>query len=204
MNIMQLTQTMRILPPMITRSARVTTQPTLPGWEIVPPEKPAVTNQQIAQVLSNIADILDVQKSNPYRIQAYRNAARGVLELDEAAATLLKRKERLPVPGLGQRLRSRITELVETGTMTFYSDLCFQSLPHGVRTLLAIRYVGVQTAIRLYQELDIDTPEKLWQAAAQHRIRKLFGFGPRSEARLREHAEQFLAQRAGRQLDGAA
>jgi DNA polymerase/3'-5' exonuclease PolX len=207
MPIMQLTQTVHLSSPVAlktSKSGKKSIQPMLPGLEIEPVEKPPVTNRQIAEVLSNIAEILEFQHSNPYRTQAYRNAARGVLDLDESVADILARSEPLPIPGLGQRLRRRIAELVETRTMTFYSDLCLQSLPRGVRALLAIHFVGVHTAVRLYEGLAIDTPEKLWNAAHQHRIRQLPGFGPRSEARLREAAEQFLRRKAGAPLDGAA
>lgn len=207
MNIMQLTQTIRLLPPTNEKAGRASkafTQPTLPGLELEEPERPVVTNRQIAEVLANIADILEFQNANPYRTQAYRNAARGILELEEPASALLGRGVELPVPGLGQRLRQRIAELVETGTMTFYSDLCLQSLPVGVRALLAIPFVGVRTAARLYQELEIDTPEKLWNAARQQRIRQLYGFGPRSEARLQQAAEQFMRRRSAAQLGGVA
>jgi DNA polymerase (family 10) len=207
MNIMQLTQTIRLLPPSSEKASRASkayTQPTLPGLELEEPERPVVTNRQIAEVLANIADILEFQNANPYRIQAYRNAARGVLELEESASALLARGATLPVPGLGQRLHKRIAELVETGTMTFYNDLCLQSLPAGVRALLAIPFVGVRTATRLYQELEIDTPEKLWNAARQKRIRQLYGFGPRSEARLQQAAEQFMRRKQASQLGGVA
>lgn len=207
MNVMQLTQTIHLIPPTIAKPAKPAksaAQPMLPGLEPEPPEKLVVTNRQIAEVLSSIADILEFQNGNTYRIQAYRNAARGVLDLEEPASAILERGEVLPVPGLGQRLRRRIAELVESGTMTFYNDLCLQTLPRGVRALLAIHFVGVNTAVRLYQELEIDTPEKLWNAAHQRRIRKLHGFGPRSEARLQEAVEQFLKQKAGTPLGGAA
>jgi DNA polymerase/3'-5' exonuclease PolX len=211
MPIMQLTQTIQLVPPAAaiarTRASKAEKkglQPALPGLEIEPVERPPVTNRQIAEVLSNIAEILEFQNSNPYRIQAYRNAARGVLDLSEPAAAILERGDALPVPGLGQRLRRRIAELVETGTMTFYSDLFLQSLPRGVRALLAIHFVGIQTAIRLYEELAIDTPEKLWLAASQQRIRHLPGFGPRSEKRLQEAAEQFLRRKPDVPLNGAA
>jgi DNA polymerase (family 10) len=147
--------------------------------------------------LPNIAEILELQNANPYRIQAYRNAARGVLDLEQPASAILARGEELPVPGLGQRLRQRIAELVATGTMTFYNDLCVQTLPRGVRALMAVHFVGVQTAVRLYQELGIDTPEKLCEAARQQRIRKLYGFGPRSEARLQRAAELFIRLKPG-------
>jgi len=207
MNIMQLTQTIHLLPPASARPARATkapAQPALPGLELEQPEKPAVTNRQVAEVLANIAEILEFQNANPYRIQAYRNAARGVLALEEPASAILARGAVLPVPGLGQRLRKRIVELVDTGTMTFYNDLCVQTLPRGVRALMAVHFVGVQTAVRLYQELEIDTPEKLWNAARQQRIRKLYGFGPRSEARLQEAAEQFMRRKPAADLGGVA
>jgi DNA polymerase (family 10) len=204
MNIMQLTQTIRLLPPDAPVPARTRLQPTLPGLEQEAPVRPPVTNREIAEVLANIAEILELQTANPYRIMAYRHAARGVLELAEPAATILARGENLPVAGLGQRLRERITELVTTGSMTFYNDLCVQALPRGVRALLPIRHVGIQTAVRLYQELHIDTPEKLWNAACQQHIRSLRGFGPRSEARLKLATRQFLDRSASSSVGGAA
>ena len=204
---MQLTQTIHLVPPMAfkpRKGAQAATQPMLPGLEAEPEEKPVVTNRQIAEVFSNIADILEFQNGNPYRIQAYRHAARGILELEEPASTILARGEELPVPGLGQRLRRRIAELVETGTMTFYSDLYLRALPRGVRAMMAIPFVGVRTAVRLYEELGIDAPEKLQHAAHQQRIRRLPGFGPRSEARLLAAVEHFLQQKPGAPLNGAA
>ena len=158
-------------------------------------ERPIITNRQIAEVLSSIASLLEFQSSNPYRIQAYRNAARGILDLSEQAAAIVDRGEPLPVPGLGQRLQGRIAELVRTGVMTFYNDVCFQTLPTGVRNLMQIEHIGPRTAIRLYEELGIDTTEKLWRATQQERIRLLPGFGPRSEARLRESVIQMRNRR---------
>jgi DNA polymerase/3'-5' exonuclease PolX len=204
MSIMQLTQTIHILPTLHSAQSKRAKQPMLPGMEDEQ-EKPAViTNRQIAEVLSGIADLLEFHKSNPYRIQAYRNAARGVLELTESAALMIARGEVLPIPGLGQRLRSRIIELVQTGTMTFYNDLSMQLLPAGVRALMAVENVGPHTAVRLYEELGIDTPEKLWWAAQQQRIRKLPGFGERSEARLKAAAAQLRRGSNTASLSGVA
>lgn len=185
-------------------SSRHPVQPALPGLEPEPDTMPMVTNRQIAEVLSGIANVLEFQNSNPYRIQAYRNAARGVLDLIEPAAEILARGDTLPIPGLGRRLRGRIDELVHTGTMTFYNDLSMPLLPQGVRSLMAIEHVGPRTAIRLYEELGIDTPEKLWWAANQQRIRQLDGFGVRSEERLKEAAAQLRKGRNSVELHGAA
>ncbi len=204
MSIMQLTQTIQFLSPTVNKPGKYPTQPALPGLEPEQTEAPKITNRQIAEALSSIAGLLEFQNGNPYRIQAYRNAARGVLELNEPAATIIARGEKLPVPGLGRRLQFRIAELVHTGTMTFYNDLCMPSLPPSVRRLMAIEHVGPHIAVRLYEELGIDTPEKLWWAAHQQRISKLHGFGARSEARLKEAASRLLGKTEQTQLGGVA
>lgn len=204
MSIMQLTQTIQFLPPTFAKPGKSPTQPVLPGLEPEQMENPTITNRQIAEALSSIAELLEFQNGNPYRIQAYRNAARGVLELQEPAATIISRGEKLPVPGLGRRLQFHIAELVRTGTMTFFNDLFLQSLPPAVRRLMAVEQVGPHIAVRLYEELGIDTPEKLWWAAHQQRIRKLHGFGVRSEARLKDAAAHLLGKTGPTQLGGVA
>ena len=204
MSIMQLTQTIHIIPSVRSLQSNRAMQPMLPGLELEEETRPMVTNRQIGEALSSIATMLERQNGNPYRIQAYRNAARGVLDLPEPAALILARGEPLPIPGLGQRLRARIAEFVQTGTMTFYDDLFMQSLPEGVRNLMAVEHIGPRTAIRLYEELGIDTPEKLWWAAQQQRIRKLPGFGARSEERLKEAVARLRKGSNTASLNGAA
>ena len=206
MSIMQITQTIHIMPPILAQRNRHVSQPTLPGMEAEPDAQPRITNRQIAEVLSEIADMLATQNANPYRIQAYRNAARGILDLPEAVADILARGETLQVPGLGKRLRGRIRELVESGSMTINNGIYTPTLPAGVRILMALEHIGPYTAIRLYEELGIDTVEKLWRAAQQQRIRQLEGFGIRSEARLKAAAEHILRVRNDTRipLDGAA
>jgi DNA polymerase/3'-5' exonuclease PolX len=204
MSIMQLTQTIQIIPPAYIKQGKFPSQPALPGLEPEQTIPPKVTNRQIAEALSSIAELLESQYSNPYRIQAYRNAARGVLELKEPVTAIIERGEKLSVPGLGRRLQFRIAELVHTGTMTFYDDLCMTSLPPAVRRLMAVEHVGPHTAVRLYEELGIDTPEKLWWAAHQQRIRNVHGFGVRSEARLKEAAAHLLGKTEQTQLGGVA
>jgi len=204
MNIMQLTQTIHLLPSTSFGYKKAADQLLLPGIETEEAPRRQITNRQIAEALSAVADLLDRQNSNPYRVQAYRNAARGVLDLAEPAAQIVARGELLPIPGLGARLQIRIAALVRTGDLTFYDDLHIQALPVGVRKLMAVEFVGPRTAIRLYDELNIDTPEKLWWAAHQQRIRQLPGFGTRSEARLKEAASRLLKHGTADELSGAA
>lgn len=204
MSIIQLTQTVQILPPSPPKYEKQPIQPALPGMEVEEHESSIVTNRQIAEVLSSVANLIEAQNGNPYRVQAYRNAARGVLELQEPAAKFVERGDLLPVPGLGERLQHRIAELVITGSMTFYHDLCVETLPASARSLMTIEHVGPHTAVRLYEELGIDTPEKLWWAANQQRIRRLHRFGAKSEARLKVAAAQVLGKKEDAALSGVA
>src|SRR5579884_1066483 len=94
----QFTQTVQLVPE--------------PGEETRTPLQTRVSNAQVAEVLFNIATLLDMQQANPYRIAAYRNAARGMLMLSEPAVDILARGETLAFPGLGERLRKKIGELI--------------------------------------------------------------------------------------------
>lgn len=152
-----------------------------------------VANPKVAEVLFNIATLLEMQQANPYRVEAYRNAARGVLSVREPIAEMVARGEPVQVPGVGTRLRKKITELVMTGRMTFYDDLCEESLPEDVRDLMRVSHIGPRTAMRLVGQLNIHTVVDLARAAEGHRLRDHYGFGPLSEARLAVSAREVLA-----------
>lgn len=176
-----------------TQSVQLVPEPGESVDELLPAR---VTNQRIAEVLFNIATILDMQQANPYRIQAYRNAARGILALDEPVAPYFLRGERPPVPGLGARLHRKIAELVQMGHMTFYDDLCEESLPEDVRDLMRVPHIGPRTALRLAGQLEIHSVPALLDAAQRHRLREHYGFGVRSEERLAHGAMDVLATEA--------
>jgi DNA polymerase/3'-5' exonuclease PolX len=167
-----------------------------PGRESEGPAAGHVSNPQIADVLFNIATLLEMQQANPYRVAAYRNAARVLLGLPEPAAAVLARGEALAVPGIGERLRRKITELVTTGRMLFYDDLCEESLPEDVRALMTVPHVGPRTALRLAGQLGIHSVPELLHAAQAHRLREHYGFGPRSEQRIALAAHSVLASQA--------
>jgi DNA polymerase (family 10) len=165
-----------------------------PAGQSEPPRP--TSNQEVAEVLFNIATLLQMQNANPYRIEAYRNAARNLLLLPEPVAAILARNKPLEMPGLGTRLRRKISELVTTGRMTFYDDLCEESLPEDVRALMRVRHVGPRTALRLAEHLDIHSVEQLWRAAETRQLRQHHGFGARSERRLADAARAVLVGEA--------
>ena len=153
-----------------------------------------VTNKDAADVLFNVATILELAEDNPYRVRAYRRAARLLLTAGgDARVKLVQGKEgkELDLPGLGLRLRRKLGELLATGRMRFYVELC-ADLPDDVTALMQIPNVGPKTALRLREELGLTTPAAVYAAAQAGKIRALYGFGPKREKLLLEGAEAVI------------
>ena len=150
-----------------------------------------MTNREIAHVLFNIATLLELAEGNPYRIQAYRRAARGMLRLNVEAKDLLAAGRELPLPGLGKRLRAKIGQLITGGRMAFYEELIAEQHP-AIQSLMRVPGVGPKTAGRLFTELHLTTPEALYFAARRGRVRELWGFGERREDALARAAASVL------------
>jgi DNA polymerase (family X) len=150
-----------------------------------------VTNRDAAEVLFNVATILELAEDNPYRVRAYRRAARLLLRNSDSPSVHLNEKRELDLPGLGPRLRRKLGELVSTGHMQFYVDLC-ADLPKEAATLMEIPNIGPKTARRLNEELGLMTVYDVYAAAQQGKIRLLYGFGEKRERQLLEGAEMVL------------
>lgn len=145
-----------------------------------------VHNADIAAVFEEIADLLEIENANPFRIRAYRNAARAMLELGSEAHELVKKDEDLTqLPGIGKDLAAKIVEIVQTGKCQALVKLR-KATPAGLPDLLHIPGLGPKRVAALYHELDIRTIEQLMRAAQDHRIRELSGFGSKTEARILE------------------
>lgn len=151
-----------------------------------------MTNREIAHILFNIATLLEMAEGNPYRIGAYRRAARNLLRLRVEARELLARGEALPLPGLGKRLGAKIGQLVAGGRMAFYEELIAEQHP-AIQALMRVPGVGPKTAARLFTELHLTSPEALLFAARRGRVRELWGFGERRERALAAAAARVAA-----------
>jgi DNA polymerase (family 10) len=149
------------------------------------------TNQEIARILFQVATLLSMTQDNFYRVRAYRRAAFGVLNLPKPYADYVVAGERAPLPGVGDRIRGRLYELVNTGHMGVYEALLVE-LGEPLASLLAVHGIGPKTATRLVQELSIGSLTELVEAAQAGRIRALRGFGPRREEGLARAAEILL------------
>jgi DNA polymerase (family 10) len=145
-----------------------------------------VHNADIAAVFEEIADLLEIKQENPFRIRAYRNAARTVSGLGRDLAELLERGAELPkLPGVGPDLAGKIREICAKGTCALLERL-HRELPPAITELLGIPGLGPKRVRQLYDSLDVKTAEDLRRAAGAGRIRELPGFGEKMEARIRE------------------
>jgi len=142
---------------------------------------PAVTNAEVAAVLDDIADLLEVEDANPFRIRAYRNAARTVTWLGRPVAELVAQGADLDaLPGIGADLAGKIAEIVATGTCALRERLR-GALPPGVTTPLQVPGLGPKRVRALHHELGVQSLDDLAAAARAGRIRALHGFGPNTE-----------------------
>jgi DNA polymerase (family 10) len=143
-----------------------------------------IVNADVAAVFNEIADLLEVQGANVFRVRAYRNAARMLSELGRSVKTLLDQGEDLDkLPGIGPDLAGKIREVVTTGTCAQLERLR-KELPPAITELLRIPGLGPQRVRALHEELGIQTMEQLHHAAVQGQVRAVHGFGPKTEQRI--------------------
>jgi DNA polymerase (family X) len=137
----------------------------------------AVHNADIARAFDEVADLLELDEANPFRVRAYRNAARTLRGLGNEVTAMLRRKEDLAeLPGIGKDLAGKIREFAETGHLPLLDEL-HHSIPAVATELLKLPGLGPKRVKTLYQDLGIHTLEQLHRALLDGRVRKLPGFG---------------------------
>jgi DNA polymerase (family 10) len=143
-------------------------------------------NARIAAVFDEIADLLEVQDENPFRIRAYRNAARMIGQQEPGFAARAARGEALgKMFGIGADLDTKIHEIARTGTCALLQELR-AAVPRGTSSLLHIPGLGPKKVHALGEHLGVHSPTDLVAALKSGRLRQLRGFGPKTEERLRE------------------
>ena len=144
-----------------------------------------VTNARIAAVFEEIADLLEVQAENPFRIRAYRNAARLVNQQGAGFAERAARGEPLgKMFGVGADLDAKIHEIARTGSCELLLQLR-RAVPRGTTSLLKIPGLGPKRVRALAEQLDIHTPLQLRAAVQSGRMQALRGFGPKTTEQVR-------------------
>jgi DNA polymerase (family 10) len=155
-----------------------------------------IYNSDIADIFDEIADYLEIEDENPFRIRAYRNGARSVRGLGPELRDLVEREEDLTrLSGIGKELAAKIVEIVNTGSARALKKLQ-ERIPEDVRQLLNLPNLGPKRVRSLYRDLNIESIQELTRAAEDGRIRSLAGFGKKIEAQILEALENF----AGREM----
>ena len=165
-------------------------------------------NPQIARVLEEVADLLELQNANPFRIRAYRNAIR-TIEIQAAPLHrwLAQGRALTDLPGIGKEMAGHIRELIETGTLGFRDEL-LAAMPRSVLELMRLPGLGPRKAKKLWDELGIGSVDELEAAAQSGRIAAVAGFGAKTQERIlagiaeyRLHASRMMLAEAERYVE---
>jgi len=154
-----------------------------------------MTNQEVANVLRQIAKILEIKGDSTFRIRAYEEAATRVENLAEPIEDIWKRGELTNVPGIGESIAAKIEEYLKTGKSSYLEEIS-KDIPKGLFEMMEVPGIGPRLAWRLYTEAGIQSIEELERALMEHKLQGLRGFGAKMEKKLLDGIQMY------RQLSG--
>ena len=142
-------------------------------------------NKDLARIFSEIADILEIQEGNPFRIRSFRRAAQIIRDLSfNGAHASQEEPEKLrSISGIGEGTISNIREIAETGRNQEFEELK-KEIPPSLLTLLELQNLGPKKIRLLWKNLNITTIDELEKAAREEQVRSLAGMGEKSEAKI--------------------
>ena len=150
-------------------------------------------NDLIAGHFELLADLLEIQNANPFRIRAYRNAARTISSTSDSLADLAAAGGDLTqLPGIGKDLARQIIEIAQTGKLKSLEELQ-QQIPAGVVEMLRIQGVGPKKVSVFFNELQLTSLAELKAACEAGRISQLKGFGKKTEESILQNIDHAAA-----------
>ncbi len=138
------------------------------------------SNGTIADALEELGDLYELDGAVIHRVLAYRTAAKVVRDAPVSVAALTDEGRVTEIPGIGATLEQKIRDLIETGEIPAAVKLRAR-FPAGLVAITALPGIGAKRARRLFDELGIDSPQALREAAQAHRLRTVRGFGAKFE-----------------------
>src|SRR2546427_4584757 len=156
-------------------------------------------NPDIARLFDEVADLLEIQGANPFRVRAYRNAARIVRDYPEPLAEVVRSgtHDLTEISGIGDDLAEKITAIVTTGELPLRKELAAQ-LPPGLLDLLRIPGLGPKRVKELHDKLHVTSAADLAEAVEAGKVEELKGFGPKMVEKIQAGLAQ--AERVERRL----
>lgn len=154
-----------------------------------------MTKGQIAEVLEQIATLLELKGENPFKVRAYANAARSLETFGGNIPDLQDEEALAKIPGIGKSIAEKIKELAATGTLKYLEELRVQ-FPEAILELFSISGLGAKKIKALYESLKVSSIEQLQKACEDGRVAQLPGFGETTQAKICQAIEQ-RAKHAG-------
>lgn len=136
-------------------------------------------NTELAQIFQEIADVLEMKGGNVFKVRAYQRAARTIEHWPQELETVLKEDKLQEIPGIGEAIAKKITELLTTGLLKFYEELK-ADMPEGVTELLKVPGIGPKTAWKLATELKVKNLEELEKAILDGSVAGLLRMGDKT------------------------
>lgn len=148
-----------------------------------------MTNHEIARRFQQIADTLEIQGENPFKVRAYRRAVEAIERLTEPLAEIEERGELGEIEGFGEAIIAKTRDFLRTGTTKLYEQIK-DAVPTGVLRIAAVPGIGPKTARTLWEALGVASVEALEEAAKAGRVQTTPGFGAAKEKNIIEAIER--------------
>ena len=148
-----------------------------------------MSNDEVARILEETADLLELTGGNPHRARAFSRAARSLQDLDAPAADRLRNDTLVDVSGIGDGMADHIGDIVHGGSFALRDEL-LSAVPPGLLDVLQVNGLGTKRTRRLWTELDIASLDELEHAAETDRITTLDGFGDKTQQNILENVRQ--------------
>jgi len=150
----------------------------------------SVKNREVAAVLYEMAELLELQAENRFKIIAYSKAARAIESLQEDIVKVCQEGRLEAIPGVGKAIAAKVEEYLQTGQIQAHQELLAKT-PPGLAQLLQISGLGPKTIAMLHEKLGVSSLDDLEAAAREHRIRRLPRMGPTREGNILRAIERY-------------
>ena len=152
-----------------------------------------MSNKEITKLLKLTASLLELHDENQFKIRIYTNAVINIEKQDEALIEKTQ-QELESIEGIGKGLAQSIVEIAEKGSFTALDDLLAKT-PKGIIEMIKLKGLGPKKIKVVWQELNIENIDQLYEACKQRKLEKLKGFGAKTQQTILENLEYLMSQR---------
>lgn len=156
-------------------------------------------NSEIVKILEDIADLLELKGENVFKTRAYQKAARSIEFLGEDVEKLVKEERLREIPGVGEAIAKKLTELINTGHLAYYDRLRAE-FPDGIGTLLEVPGIGPRTAFVIAKELKVTTLEELERAIEDGRVAELPRMGEKTAQNILQQIKAYRKKKSEQRI----